>query len=186
MNELPSPTERALILGQIIDAWSGVEEGMLGVFSALLDRGDHVARAIFLSVRGFKEQREMTANLAQVSLGDVTAERVIGVLDKAEKASQKRNKIIHGQWIERGFLDKNTGKMRLHIVRLMALPIRADQSVTLNEHYARARGKLDLHQSRFANNVFDMKKLERAKEEFNEVARRLLDLRRELDRTLKV
>lgn len=61
--------------------------------------GHRECHAIFYSVRGFKEQLELTGNLAEIAVkNDELSTRIRKIIDRSRNASEKRNKIVHGSW----------------------------------------------------------------------------------------
>jgi hypothetical protein len=102
-----------------MDAWNWVEKEFFALFQTLLMfRGNPLhtiqssaqreyprlhqleCHAIFHSVRGIKEQREMTIAVASVMLASDEPRLIalIKLMDRLATLSEARNKIVHGRW----------------------------------------------------------------------------------------
>jgi hypothetical protein len=173
---IPPSHHLSTLLGEIIDAWSGVEHGLAFLFQAVAGCSHAQANAIFWSVRGIKEQREMTTALARVTVSaPELLKEITDAMEKLRASAEKRNAILHARWLEKQ--DPNYHGRMIYF-RAPSLPVMEDNLIMLFKREALARGKNAhmRHQKMNARRVFHEEDLVAARQESADLAGKLMEL----------
>ena len=102
MAKIPStpPTDdRDIALGQFISAWGYLERELLTIFHLLIGTTFEIAFNIFLT--GFRSSTlsDLLKALGQIKLQESEQKQLKNLCKEYTKAAEKRNKIVHGNWI---------------------------------------------------------------------------------------
>jgi hypothetical protein len=88
------------LVQEIYDTAEGIEMSLFKIFEGLSDGPFHQSRAIFYSQLNPRSRRDMINALATVSMMNepVKLKELQKLIERAGKATSKRNTIAHGEW----------------------------------------------------------------------------------------
>lgn len=88
-----------IAFAEALEQWERLEDEFVLLYGNLGWSPDYGETwDVFVSARGFQEQRKMVADLALHALGRDGSKRVGLLLDGLERLSKKRNGMVHGLW----------------------------------------------------------------------------------------
>lgn len=85
-------------LGHFMRTWDQIEMALFNMFRKLIDTDMVTANTIFRSGINLRTLREITQQLGKNRLQPADQAKLKALLGRFQKASTKRNRIVHGSW----------------------------------------------------------------------------------------
>lgn len=101
VNNLNDLSKCYLVLGEFLDTLSGLERNCIDLLQCLLRSNYDTAAAIFYNASGPHQYRSLFESLVETECTEAQQAAVSALLGRIKKYAQKRNKIVHGEWMVR-------------------------------------------------------------------------------------
>jgi hypothetical protein len=116
---VPAWNDRDNVMGQFMDAWSGLEGQLFFLFRVLVGTDSQTARAIFATGIQNRDLRDLLMGLGTIKLSHTEQCALRALCGRLAGAATKRNRIVHGGWVWETeiFPDHGQNKMKSEWVR---------------------------------------------------------------------